>query len=405
MGVAAQHSMSAVDSSNKDSAKDPVNRIEEELANERLSKNSLAELIDIVHKNPQNIHAHIVLGNCCDSLGLPEQAMEQYKLAFKYGPNRVESFLELIKALVRSGQLTAASSLLKQAMTKFPADPQILFWTGNALYKEHRYDEAAGLYEEALATTPKPIVGLSSALATLYLMKDQHSKALQLAMLDLGYDKNLPEANEIAGLVFMRVGKFEKACSHLAIAFKSEPNNFPISVGYCRSLMWCGNYNDALLPGLFALTTATNLNDKTFVQKSLVVISSHVSKKTVKNIVSDLAYYPELEKNAAVHTELAKICLEKHLLESALAQSLIASKLNPKSAEAKYNLALIIENYKHYYPAALQYLREAQTLEPYNREISQHLLRLEDRLNINKNDWAWQFKDWLNKTFSLRTTN
>jgi len=302
----------------------------------------------------------------------------------------------LIKALVRSGQLTAASSLLKQAMEKFPADPQILFWTGNALYKEKRYDEAAGLYEEALAKTEKPIIGLSSSLASLYMMQEQYSRALQLAMLDLAYDKNLTQANEIVGLVYARLRKYEKACPYLRVAFKNGDNSFSVAISLTRSLIWCGNYDEAFIPALFALAGAHNLQDKAAAQIALKIIAPHLSRRLLRDNVSELAGFPALEKNPYVHIDLTKICLDKNLLDLALTEGFLAVKLNPQSAEAKYRLALVLENDKHYYPAALQYLREAQVLEPYNREVSQHLMRLEDRLTINKSDWAWQLKDWLN---------
>ena len=75
----------------------------------------------------------------------------------------------------------------------------------------------------------------------------------------------------------------------------------------------------------------------------------------------------------------------------------MAVKIDPHYALAKYKLALFMENYKHDYGSALNYLREARVLEPYNREINLHLTRLEDRLAINKSDWAWRLKDWLTK--------
>ncbi len=79
-----------------------LGRIEQEILHKNLSKASLAQLTSIVTAYPNSSHAHILLGNCCDSMGLPEQAMEQYKLAFKCGPNNIDSCLELVKAQVRA---------------------------------------------------------------------------------------------------------------------------------------------------------------------------------------------------------------------------------------------------------------------------------------------------------------
>ncbi len=382
-----------------------LSRIEQELLHKNLTKASLAELISIVNEYPNNSHAHIVLGNCCDSMGLPEQAMEQYKLAFKCGPNNVESLLELVRAQVRAGQLSAASSLLKQAMERFPTDPQILFWTGNALFKERRYDEARELYVQAINKSKKPIVGINSALGNLSLLDERYNNALALAMTDLVYDPNLPLANEVAGLAMLKIGKFEQAVPHLAIAYKNDPGNYNVAIHYTRSLIWCGKYNDAIMPALSALASAPNFMDRHSIAKITDELIPHLSKAVIDDNVEQISHLRSLDKNAFVHLELAKICLKRDLPELALKESALAVKLDPHSASAKYKLALIIENYKHDYATALRYLREAKVLEPYNYEINQHLLRLEDRLTINKSDWAWRLKDWLSSSSGIESAN
>jgi tetratricopeptide (TPR) repeat protein len=375
-----------------------LNKIEQEYNSKTLSKASLVELIFIVNKYPKNGRAHIILGNCCDSMGLPEQAMEQYKLAFKYSPNNVGSLIELVKAQVRAGQLSAASSLLKQAMQRFPADPQILFWTGNALFKEHRYDEAKQLYAEALNNSKSHIVGINSALGHLSLLQEQYANALALAMADISYEPNHPQANEVAGLALLKMGKFEHAISHLAIAYKNCPSNYDLALSYARALIWCGKYNSALMPGLSALASAPNFIDRYAATKTLEAIAPYLSKVTILEVIDEVNNSRTINKNIFVHLELAKICLKKNLSALAYNESLTAVKIDPWSAQAKFRLALITESYKQDYKSALNLLREAKVLDPYNYEIKQYLMHLEDRLTIKKTDWAWSLKDWLDET-------
>ena len=82
-------------------------------------------------------------------------------------------------------------------------------------------------------------------MGSLYLRQEQYSRALQLAMLDLSYDNNLPEANEIIGLVYARLRKYEKACPYLRVAFKNGDSSFAVSIAFARALIWCGNYEEA----------------------------------------------------------------------------------------------------------------------------------------------------------------
>ncbi len=373
----------------------PISIFEQKFVNKTFSKGDLAELITLVEKNPQNSQAHLLLANCCDSLGLPLQAMDQYKLAFKYGPNNADSFLELIKALMRSGQLTAASALLKQGAQKFPAHPQILFWTGNALYSAKRYDEAAALYEEAFAKSNKPIIGLPSAMGNIYLQQGNYTKAYQMANIDLSYNRYLPQANELMGLILFRSGRIEKASPFLAVAFKYDPDNYTLASAYAQSLTWTGKYSDALIPALIAFAKASGYQNVETAKITVDQIIPRLSKRVVKENVYKVRGLPSLAHNAQIHLLLARICLSKGVADLALNECLIATKLNPSDSIAKYRLALILENYTHEYGLSLQYLRQAHVLEPYNPQIKQHLMRLEDRLTISKSDWAWRVKDWL----------
>ncbi len=281
-------------------------------------------------------------------------------------------------------------------MDRFPADPQVLFWTGNALFKERRYDEARQLYVQAINKSKKPIIGINSALANLSLLEQRYGNALALAMVDLAYDPNLAQANEVAGLAMVKIGKFEQAVPHLAIAYKNDPGNYNLAVDYTRALIWCGKYDQAIMPAMSGIADASNFLERRSVDKLVDNFISHISKASVCESVEQISHLHNFDKNAFVHLELAKICLKIDLPELALKETLIAVKIDPHSANAKYKLALIAENYEHDYANALRYLREAKALEPYNSEINQHLLRLEDRLTINKIDWAWRLKDWLN---------
>ena len=372
-----------------------LDQIENEVINQKLSKTSLSEAIALVKTNPHNYRAHIVLGNCCDSLGLPEEAMKQYKLAFDNGPNQPQAFIELIKALLRSGQSMAASNLLKQATRRFPTDPQILLWTGNVLYDEQKYKEAESLYTEALYGAQKPILGLSTALARLRLKEKRYSTALNLCKSDLALNPNFAQANEIAGISLMEMGKFAKAMPYLKIAFMHSPYDYLIAFDFTQSLIWCGKYNQALIPALCSLATAGTDENRQSVRKIIGQILPHLSQNTVKDVGLALKNYPPLENNSDIHIEMAQIDQTKHLTSLATTEYLTAVKLAPQSWSAKYQAAMMLTDYKHDYPLALQLLREAHAMSPDNNDITVHLMRLEDRLTNRKADWAWQIKDRL----------
>jgi tetratricopeptide (TPR) repeat protein len=372
-----------------------LDRIEKELAQQQITQAAISELAQIINHDPKNCRAHIVMGNCCDYLGLPEQAVQQYRLAIRYGPDQPEACLHLIKALIETGQWAAASNLLKQAQQRFPNDPQILLWTGNASLREGKYRQAEDLYQLAMQVAKKPVLGLPTALASLRLRERNYAAAYRLADKDLAIDRNFPPANEMSGVALMKTGQFERAMPRLKIAFEHSSPSFTLAFDYTQSLIWCGQYNDALIAGLCSLAIASSDQYRAMVRKAINEISTHLDKQAVEKAVQTLSHYPLVKNSAVAHAQMAKICLDKGLTNLAASESFIAVKLAPQSAQAKYELALILECYQHNYLTALKYLRQAHALAPNDNEINQHLMRLEDRLTSSKTDWSWQFKNWL----------
>ena len=272
-----------------------LNCIERDFNNKSLSKASFLDLISLVDKYPNNSRAHILLGNCCDSMGLAEQAIQQYKLALKYSPNNVESIIQLIKAQTKAGQLAAARNLLRQAMEKYSDDPQILFLTGNALFKEQRYEEAKQLYIRA--ANAKSIIGINSALANLSLVQGDFRNALVLAMADLAIDPNLPQANEVAGEALLKLNRFAQALPHLRIAYNNDPVNYKLALNYAQTLIWCGKYDDALMPIINALANCENLMQRIPVNRAIDDSTHHLTNGSIVKTIGLVSSSNSLNKN------------------------------------------------------------------------------------------------------------
>ena len=218
---------------------------------------------------------------------------------------------------------------------------------------------------------------------------------MRLAARDLAMDKNFVPANEVMGVALMKVGLFERAMPYLKIAFLSEPGSYAIAFDYAQSLIWCGLYNDAVMPVLCSLAAAHGEQQNEIVCKAINRIVVHLSRKNVEQAVQAASRFRLAGNRAAVHSQLAKMCLNKGLIDLAVSEAFRAVKLAPQAAEANYEMALILESYRHDNLSALQFLRQAHALAPYDYEISQHLMRMEDRLTSSKTDWSEQFKNWI----------
>ncbi len=107
-----------------------LDAIEKKVEKDELGDEVYAQLDSIISKEPTNYRAHLYLGNCYSKLGLPESAIEEFKLATKYGPDQPKAFVELVKTQIRLGQMPAAMELLNEAQKKFPKDPDVLYLSG-----------------------------------------------------------------------------------------------------------------------------------------------------------------------------------------------------------------------------------------------------------------------------------
>ena len=128
-----------------------LDAIEKKIEKDQFGDEMYAQLDSIITKEPTNFRAHLYLGNCYAKLGLPDQAIEEFKLATKHGPNEPKAYVELVKQQIKLGQIPAAMELLDEAGRKFPNDPEVQFWIGNSLLKKGRFPEAEVAYKLAIA--------------------------------------------------------------------------------------------------------------------------------------------------------------------------------------------------------------------------------------------------------------
>jgi tetratricopeptide (TPR) repeat protein len=381
----------------------PVNeildRINREADLEHISDASFEQLGTIIARDPHNARAHLLLGRGYESLGLPEQAYDQFRTALQYGLDKPQEVVQLIKALAKSGHMTSAQNLVDEAVKRFPDDPEIMFWEGNFLYSRNQVPQAEEKYAQALRRH-KTIIGLYSALASIRYGQKRYDMALALAQKDLALDPKMLLSNEVAGLSLLQLKRYAEAAGPLGRAFMGSPIKNLISEGYARALYWTGDYKDALRPALVNLAFTSDLYSYNIGSKRLLEpILRHVRKADIAEKIEEVNRHLGINRNAAFHFCLADV-LDRHgYIDLAIDQYQQGLKIEPKFGKAWFRLGLDLETYKHDYAGALTCLRKAAAFAPQDESIAKYLLRLEDRWPTYKNDWAWQMRDWLTSTF------
>lgn len=379
-----------------------LQRIEMELEKNEVSDQSFHDLERIIEKEPANYRAHLILGRCYDKLGLVELAHDEYQLAAKHGPNDPKAFVELLKSHLQSGDMQSAMSLLSAASRRFPNDPEIMFWMGNYLYARNRVREAEFAYRMALGHKKK-IPGLYSQLAEIRLRMRQFSEAEHLADSELALDKNARDAYRIKGFSLLGRGRYSEAAKPLELAFRYEPNKEGIAQTYAWCLYWTGQYEKALEPALIDLALSADPSSNNIEQKKLLIriLKSVPPDQAQKEIERLVEYLDKRSKNAAFHFALGDVLDTIGRPQDAIKQYKLGLKIDPKHGRGLYRLGKDLELYTHDYMQALTCYKKAYALRPDDTEIEARLRRLEDRLAIRQNDWAWQMKDWFRKAQSL----
>jgi tetratricopeptide (TPR) repeat protein len=84
----------------------------------------------------------------------PAAAMDTYRRAIAEDPEHVPALLNLSALLCEQGHCDDAVTLLAEALTRMPDDPELYFNHGIALEDQQRFDEAIAAYDQCVLLQP-----------------------------------------------------------------------------------------------------------------------------------------------------------------------------------------------------------------------------------------------------------
>ena len=337
-----------------------------------------------------------------DLQGLDDQAVEQYKIADKYGPKDPEAIAAILHNVMARGAGEAANTLLNSAIARFPNNPDILFLIGKRLKENNHGMEASRVLIKAYQSGAK-VKGLPSELGDLIVMQDPE-RAIALAKEDLAGNPNFAPGQMVLAKAEMRLGNFQLALSPLKKLFEQAPTNPDVSMMYMKSLFWCGDYQTALEPALYCLhNDATDLAAADKSAGTLSKLFSRISSGYVDSTLS--RFYDKIEQDKTpvappFHFLLGRVFYQEHRYGQAKSELLHYLDSDPKNGDTLYMLGRIAELHDRDYDAALKYYRLAHAILPYHEGIAGATSSLEERMADRNSDWAWCLKDWLNSAFA-----
>ena len=119
-----------------------------------------------------------------------------------------------------AGKYADAVKALRHAVVDDPTNGPLLALTGEALWANGNYNEAAGAIQQSLLATPETDwVGVSSRAARLIPAEAVGNLARAIG------DKESPELRFLAGYQSFGAGKFDEAAAHLDLLLKKAPDD------------------------------------------------------------------------------------------------------------------------------------------------------------------------------------
>lgn len=377
------------------SISEQLEAIEKKIEKDELSDEVYAQLDSIITKEPTNYRAHLYLGNCYAKLGLPENAIEEFKLATKYGPNQPKAFVELVQQQIRLGQIPAAIELLNEAKRKFPNDPEVLFYSGTELFSKGKIPEAQYIWRLAMNKNKK-ILGLGSALGEVSLMQGDFPKAIALAQQDLAIKPDFAMANRIYGLALASTGKFEQSIAPLNKAYEQQPFKQGLAENLAACAVWAGKWKIALEPSIIALGATASLdNNNPKEKKRLYEVFRHVTPKEIEFAIEAATIKIGTRPPAAYFFALGDVLDSVNMCKLAIEQYKRGLKEEPAFGRAWFRLGKDLEIYAKDYQQALQCYQKAHVFRMQDQEITMHMYSLADKLAKRDLDWSWKLKDVL----------
>jgi predicted Zn-dependent protease len=93
---------------------------------------------------------HFDQGVSADRADHRAEAEREYRAALAANADFAPAYLKLSRLLVRSGKLTEVLAVAREGVRRFPADPQLRSWYGDALLRRRRFAAAERELRQAL---------------------------------------------------------------------------------------------------------------------------------------------------------------------------------------------------------------------------------------------------------------
>jgi len=166
---------------------------------------------------PENVRAHMLMGNLYFELGWPKSGLESYQQAVALAPEDPAPKVRLVAGYLEAGQLTLAEETCVQFVSSYPEDPDLWLSLGQVFEKQSKHRQAFTTYGQVLSIDEKNSTALARQ-GRLFCECGQFTSAEAACRRALEIDPDSNLAHAYLGIALSYLGNNEEARKHAQIA-------------------------------------------------------------------------------------------------------------------------------------------------------------------------------------------
>lgn len=173
--------------------------------------------------DPENVRAHLLMGDLYFRLGWPKSGLESYCEAVRLAPEDPAPKVRLVAGYLEAGQLEKAEDTCLELISLDPQQPDLWLALGQVFEKQGKQREAFTTYGQVLTMNPENATAYARQ-GRLFCQFGQFTSAEAACRQALDLDPDNSLAHAYLGIACSYLGNNEEARKHAQIAESSGLN-------------------------------------------------------------------------------------------------------------------------------------------------------------------------------------
>ena len=170
----------------------------------------------VLHDNPKNQTAQVLLGSLYVFNKQPDKAEGAYRAAIDADPTAPVGYLALAQFLASTGKFADAEGVVREGLTHQPDNPSVELLLAALLEREGKVDEAIAIYDKMFAANPRSTIAannLASLLSQYHSDQQSLDRAFEIASRFRNSD--IPQFQDTLGWIYYLRGDYGQALTLL----------------------------------------------------------------------------------------------------------------------------------------------------------------------------------------------